>query len=419
MRGSKYLVAMSLLVPMVCAAETSNNEPLTLEQAIVRVLEHSPRLRSAAFAARAAAERITIARLRSPLRVNMEVENFAGTGAVSGADAIESTLSLARVLETGEKPRLRGELAAQKTHLLADDQAAERLDLLADTARRFVHVVTDQERLVIANDTVALNRRILDAVEHRIRAGRTAVTERRRVTIALARSELQLERTAHELAASRVTLSTTWGDTDPRFSSAQANLFVLQPLDDFERLKGLLERNPDLLRFATKQRIGEARIRLAQASRRPDIEISGGLRHLQLTDDVGLVFSASIPFGSSARAAPAIKQAQLANEREPLDYEERRLSLHATLFEIYQQLSYSYSAVETLQNHVIPNAKQALSEYEKGYATGRYSLLELTAAQRVLLDTRLEAIMAANNYHRYRIEIDRLTGAAMNTGAAR
>ena len=349
----------------------------------------------------------------------MEVENFAGTGAVSGADAIESTLSLARVLETGEKPRLRGELAEQETHLLADEQAAERLDLLADTARRFVHVVTDQERLVIANDTVALNRRILDAVEHRIRAGKTAVTERRRVTIALARSELQLERTAHELAASRVTLSTTWGDTDPRFSSAQANLFALQPLDDFERLKGLLERNPDLLRFATKQRIGEARIRLAQASRRPDIEISGGLRHLQLTDDVGLVFSASIPFGSSARAAPAIKQAQLANEREPLDYEERRLSLHATLFEIYQQLSYSYSAVETLQNHVIPNAKQALSEYEKGYATGRYSLLELTAAQRVLLDTRLEAIMAANNYHRYRIEIDRLTGAAMNTGAAR
>ena len=109
----------------------------------------------------------------------------------------------------------------------------------------------------------------------------------------------------------------------------------------------------------------------------------------------------------------------MANQREPLDYEQRRLTLYATLFEIYQELSHSFTAAETLRKRIIPDARRAMSEYELGYAAGRYSLLELTAAQRLLLDSRLEALVAAADYHRYRIEIDRLTGAAMTSGGAR
>ena len=419
MTGWKILISMYLVVVAVCAEETSVVGSLTLEQALERVLARSPALQSAEFAARAAAERIGQARLSRPLRLNIQVENFAGSGAASGADALESTLSLGRILESGHKPELRGELAEEQAHLLANEHDAQRLDLLADTARRFVHVVTDQERLVVANDAVALDRQVLAAVERRIRAGKTAVTESRRVSIALARSELELEHATHELASSRVKLATLWGDTEPDFSAARANLFALSAPDTFEQIRRRLEHNPDLLRFATKQRLGAARMRLAEASRRPDITVSGGLRYLNESEDVALVASVNIPFGSAERAAPAIAAARHTNQREPLDYAQRRLSLHATLFEIYQELSHSFTAAETLRNRIIPAAQTAMNEYESGYVAGRYSLLELTAAQRLLLDVRLEAVMAAADYHRYRIEIDRLTGATMTTGVVR
>jgi cobalt-zinc-cadmium efflux system outer membrane protein len=415
----KILISMILLVPPVCAEEITVGSSLTLEQTIERVLARSPALQSATFAAQAAAEHIGQARQSTPLRLNIEIENFAGSGAASGADSLETTLSLRRILESGRKPELRGELAEQQAHLLAREQDAQRLDLLADTARRFVHVVSDQERLVIANDSVALDRKILAAVERRISTGKTAVTESRWVSIALTRSELELEHATHELAASRVKLATLWGDTEPNFSAARANLFALLSPDPFEEVQQMLKRNPDLLRFATRQRLGEARMRLAEASRRPDITASGGLRYLNGSKDVALVASVNIPFGSQARAAPAIAVARLANQREPLDYEQRRLTLYATLFEIYQELSHSFTAAETLRKRIIPDARRAMSEYELGYAAGRYSLLELTAAQRLLLDSRLEALVAAADYHRYRIEIDRLTGAAMTSGGAR
>ncbi|MEE8342678.1 MAG: TolC family protein, partial [Gammaproteobacteria bacterium] len=73
--------------------------------------------------------------------------------------------------------------------------------------------------------------------------------------------------------------------------------------------------------------------------------------------------------------------------------------------------------VEILRRRIIPEANRALRDYEKGYNMGRYSFLELIDAQRELLNARLEAVTSAADYHRYRTEIDRLTGNRMTTGA--
>ncbi len=416
MKSCAYLLGLSLSLPGVASPDAPAHPPLTLEQVTARVLEHNPQLQESGYVARAAAARVAQAGLATPLEAGIELENLAGTGAAAGGDALEATLSLARILERGGKPALRGGLARQEARLLDQEQAARRLDVLAEAARRFVHVVTGQERRVIAADGVELARRTRAAVERRVQAGKSPVVERRRAEIALARSELQLGHAQRGLATSRLELSTLWAETEPAFASAQADLFALPPVESFERLAQLQENNPDLLRFATRERLAEARVRLAGSRRRPDIEVSGGLRYLGQGDDVALVLSASLPLGSERRNAAVIEEARQERLREPLAREQRRLELHATLFGIYQELLQARAAVDMLGEQIIPQARHALGEYEQGYAAGRYSLLELTEAQRVLLDARLEAVMAAADYHRYLIEIDRLTGAARNAG---
>jgi cobalt-zinc-cadmium efflux system outer membrane protein len=178
----------------------------------------------------------------------------------------------------------------------------------------------------------------------------------------------------------------------------------------------LLERNPDLVRFATENRLAETRIQLARSRNRGDIEIVGGLRHFKLLDDTALVMSLNIPIGNRSRAAPGVDEAEMQSLRNPYDLEQRRLELHATLYEVHQELKHAMDAVATFRKTIIPLAESALRDYEKGYAAGRYSLLELNVAQRTLLDSRLESVMSAADYHRYRIEIDRLTGAGLSTG---
>jgi cobalt-zinc-cadmium efflux system outer membrane protein len=233
----------------------------------------------------------------------------------------------------------------------------------------------------------------------------------------VARAETELDHATHELATSRLQLSTLWGKTEPGFSSARASLFDLNPLGSFDELAQLLERNPDLARFASEQRLAEARLRLEQSRRRMDIELSGGVRYHNVTDDSALVVSASIPFGSRSRAAPGIESSRLLSDRHPLLYQQRQLELHASLYAIYQELAHAYSASRTLREQIVPEAELALRDYETGYRSGRYSLLELSDAQKTLLDARLESVMTAADFHNYRIEIERLTGQSMSTGA--
>ena len=126
--------------------------------------------------------------------------------------------------------------------------------------------------------------------------------------------------------------------------------------------------------------------------------------------------SLNIPFGSSSRAAPAIEEAELSDQRETFVYQHRYLELYATLFEVHQQIEHAIETIKTLRETINSQAQSVLADSENGYKAGRYSFLELTEAQRALLDSRLEAVLAAADYHRYRIEIDRLTSAGLTTG---
>jgi len=119
---------------------------------------------------------------------------------------------------------------------------------LAKTTRRFLHVIIDQQRLVIANDKLILMQRTLKTISQRVNAGRSPVAERRRVAIAHARAEMELEHAEHELATSRLKLSTLWGETEPAFAKSQAVLFDLPKVEHFSALAELLQRNPDIAR---------------------------------------------------------------------------------------------------------------------------------------------------------------------------
>ena len=419
------LLLMTLSVAV--SADVDNNKvnnqitlkPLTLEQAIINVLEHSPVLKAADYESKAAAARIRMAKLSPRYRGSIELENFAGSGLFSGVDALETTLSLSKVLELGNKANLRGDLSNNKAILLRNEHDSKRLDVLAETTKRFIDVVTNQQRLVNANDSIAIAKRTKKLVAKRVKAGRSPTAELRRTKIALARSRLELEHAKHKLEAARIKLVTLWGEmpqsaTQISFATAEADLFKFEPLEPFESLVTLLESNPDLVRFATEKRLAQTRTLLAKSTGQSDLEISGGLRHFNISDDTALVLSLNIPFGSSSRATSAIQESKIMVQREPLIYQQQRLTLYATLFELHQEVKHASDAVNALRKIIIPQAKQALKDYEKGYAAGRYSFFELTEAQKLLLELKLEAIVAASDYHRYFIEIDRLTGAGLS-----
>lgn len=410
MRIRMGALALFSMLSAAAVSATPSGASLTLQEAVARVLDRNPQLQAADFDSRAAAERIRQQRQTTPYEVSVDLENVVGSGAISGTRSLETTLSLGRVLELGGKATRRGEVAQLEAGLLRHDLDAQRLDLLAETARRYLALVRAQAERELAQRRVGLLQQTLKSVQQRYRLGKAPAAERSRVQIDLARAELALEETDHLLRDGRRQLAILWGDFDADFELAQAQPFELQPDADFAELDRALERNPVLARLATSARLAEARQVLARARSRPDLNLSAGIRHLNAADDVGLVLSLRMPLGSAGRSGAYVNEATYLAAREPLLAQDQRLALRATLFSLHQELVHARDRFEVYEQRILPAAEQALNDYNQGYAVGRYSLLELSAAQHDLLEARVEFLSAAVDHHAAHIEIDRLIG---------
>ena len=398
-----------LSIPVFAAGPDTS---LTLREAIALVLDNNPQLQAAEFDARAAAERIRQQTQSTPYELRMEAENLAGSGEARGVSGMETTLALGRLLESGDKPRRRGDVAELEAGLLRHDQDAQRLDLLAEAARRFLSLARIQAERELAQQRVALLQRTLQAVDQRYRLGKTPQAERSRVQIEFARAELMLEESTHLLDAGRRQLAVMWGAFEPDFARVRADIYRLDAEPDFAALDRSIERNPAITRLASVERLSAARLLLARTRSRPDMDLSAGVRHLNESDDIGLVLSLRVPLGSAGRSRAYTDEAEALAAREPLLAKDRRLALRATIYGLHQELLHARDRFEAYRRRVIPAAERALADYSQGYAAGRYSLLELSAAQNTLLEGRVEALSAAVEHHAVRIEIDRLIGAA-------
>jgi len=402
---------MVLTIPIAWSQEVPSGAPsLTLLQAAKLTLERNPRLRSAAFSREAAAAEIDQAALEPQWSVSLQIENFAGSGMFSDYNAAETTLRLSRIFQRSDVRSGRISVASEQAARLESGLEIERLDLMTLLARRFAAVVSEQELLQLAEESVDVWQRATELVAARERAGAAPAVERLRTEIREANARWRVENSKHELRAARLTLATTWGEVAPTFGQARAKLCSITELKPFDVVAADLGRNPDLLRFASEQRLNEARAQLAIARQRPDWTLSAGVRRLELLDDQALVFGVSVPLGSSSRAAPALRNANALREQSEHQEQAARLDIHATLFALYQELIHTRSEVQLFDAEILPRASTILRDIRAGYSVGRYSHLELVTAQAELLAARNARLTACSDHQLQLIDLERLTG---------
>ena len=387
---------------------------LTLARAIALALERNPDLRATRYELTAAQGRITQAGLRPNPTLDVELENFAGTGDLNGFDALETTLSVGQVLELGDKRDLRVAVAESDRGLIVQEQRARELDVLSDVARSFVAVVAAQERQRFAQEATSLAQRTLDALTERVGAARSPLAEQSRARIALTRAMIEQQRAGSTLQAVRSSLVALWGDAEPQFGRANADLFRFEEERSFEALVTAAQLTPDFLAFASEARLREAVLRLEQARARPNIAVSLGLRRLEESDDYALVAGFSKELAVRDRNQGAIFEARARVAQTNAEQQAALTRVRATLFSIYREMSAARVLAETLRSQAVPQAQTALSQVQEGYDVGRFSFLELATAQQELLELQAAAIDAAADYHSLKADLERLTSEPLS-----
>ena len=324
-------------------------------------------------------------------------------------DVAEASFALSRAIELGGKRQRRLEASGAVRGVIEIEREAAQLDVLAEVARRLIHVAADQQQQGLVRRTTELAQATLEASEQRFAAARVPEVEVNRARINLARARLDEEHAEHELRASRRQLAAMWGDTEPDFGRVEADLYRLPDIGRFDDLLARLERNPDALRYASQARLWDAEIRLAQTRSRADLTVSAGVRRLQETQDQALVMSVEMPLLGRSRAQGEIVQADALRGQTDVMAHAHRVKVQAQLFALHQELQHAVAEVEMLRLEVLPEMEAALQATEYAFRRGRYSYLEWVDAQRERASLNRALIEASASAHLYQVEIERLT----------
>lgn len=405
-----WTLALAGTTPMASAGGASPGiARLTLEQALANALARNKEL--AAFAHRLAAQRgrrEQAGRLPNP-DLQLEIEDFLGSGRFQDFDRAQTTLSLGWVLE-GRLRAGRVERADAGAARVAAEQRILLVEVAADTAEHFLASLANQARLERAEEAIALAERTVGAVARRVRSGKVPTAELVRAEAELAMDRLGRDDVTHELAAAYHRLAAQWGDTRPGFSRVEGDLLSLPDVEPHTVLADRFEGNPQLGRLATEERLAKADLHLAEARRWPALRPRLGVRRNQTTDDTVLVAQVSLPIPALDRRRGAIAASRARVSGARAEAEAARVRLETLLFELYEELQHHFHRAETLRTEVIPRLSEALEGTRRAYERGRYGYLELRSAQRDLLRARNDLIEASTGAHRLVIALERLTG---------
>lgn len=390
----------------------------TLAEALQRVEERHPLLKSWSERRRAADGRGLQAAQRPAPELRFDLENALGTGSRTGLEGAEATLAFSQLIERGGLRDRRIDAADAERGLQSAEGEIARLDLRAEVARRFVHVLSDQAQLGITQQATAHARTTLVEVERRVASARSPLAERSRAQVSLERARLEEEHAEHELLSSRRHLAAATGSIEADFGEAEGDLLQVGDIASFEVLYERLRQTPDLLRFASETRLRESELRLAQARATSGITLGAGVRRLQEGDDTALVFSASMPLFGASRQRGHVLESEARLAQVTSDREQALLKAQAQLYEIWQELNHAKVEFEAQRDRVVPAMEEGLRQTQVAFDRGRYSLLELREAQAEWALQRRRLIQSAAEFHGHLVEIQRLTGApALTSGS--
>lgn len=403
-----------LLIAGTCSlfAAPVSAEALTLDAALQRVLRSNPALRAEQATSAALAEQLALDRLSPPITIGAELENVAGTGAVSSLGGAEATLRLSKVLELGGKRTLRERRAGADLARQDNQISRQRLDLAAATTKRFIALVFAQAELDLAASQVKLSKETETVIAERVNRGVAPAGDLALAAITVARADLAQEHAGHEYASASFALAALWGESEPVSITAKGELLDLPALPEYQSLASKLPDTPELRAFDLDAVKLDSERDLARSLARPDVSISVGVRRLEALDDQALVLSFSMPIGLSPRATATAARLDAELDALAARDESAQLEARQLLFAKFQELRHARTEFVALGERMIPAAERGLALTRAGYDEARYSALQLSQAQSTLLQLHQERLNAAARYHLLLADIERATSAA-------
>lgn len=360
---------------------------LTLPQALEEAEARSPALVAARADVEAARGRLRQARFRYNPVLNVEVENFAGTGPYSGFNGTETTASVNQRLDIGGRRKARMTLAEAQLAAQEYRFAIARAELGQQVRSLFAFGIAVRDNLALARENEERARELSRIARELVESGKEPPLRGLRADAALAQATAALRAAEADEVNARRSLAALFGvDTPPAELSGSDLLAPPRNVDAMATLD---------VRLAEAERvIADAQLRQARAEGRLDPSIGVGVRQLRETGDRALIASLSVPLPVFDR-----NQGNIAAARSEIQSAEARrnsvlANTQAEIANARAALAAAEARVTALEGSGIGQAREALRLAQLSYRAGKSSLIELLDAQQAYASTQAELIAA-------------------------
>lgn len=321
-----------------------------------------------------------------------------------------STLQLNQRIELGGKRSARIDAAERGRDLAKAEFEIVQASIQTEVTSAFYDTLVAQERVRLAQSSIALAESALRTAQKRVEAGKVSPVEATKAGIALAGARVDYARAESTLKSSKKRLATAMGEPQVNFETVEGNLETPPELPTIETLEARLTQSPTYRKAQIEVDRRKAISEVERSKGVPDVTVSLGGRKNQ---ELGLnqaVFGVSIPIPvfdrNQGNLLESLRRADQA--KDELTATQYRLSRE--LQAAYENLSASREEFLALREKILPSAQNAYEAASKGFEMGKFSFLEVLDAQRTLFDAMAQSQQSLAQSHRYAAELQGILG---------
>jgi len=424
----KYSIQQSVAGLVVCAslntlilnsanAQTTDNAnntaALSLRQAYNLTLNSNPELAAYPFYLRQADAEKLQAGIGPKTQLSVQIDNAFGTGEKQDLDNAEFSLSLSQTFELGGKKQSRLDLADARQQQTQLEYHLARLDVLAETSRRFYQLMFIKQQQLLLKEREEKENSALKIIQRRANAGAVSDADASNMALRLANTQQLLQQNSAAREQARLNLAAMWL-SDANFNSLAGDFNTLPSLPSAEKLQQQIEQQlnalPSYRLQLAMQRLADQQLQMEQTKGRADLTLSLGLRQFENSGDQAFTLSASMPLSFNNPNRGRITAAKENRALSLQQSEQQRVQLSLTLKRLHQSLRRDLQLSQNIEQQLLPLAQKFLADTQRAYQQGVYSLLQWIDAQHQVFTLQQQLQNTRLSIHLQVLELERILG---------
>jgi len=382
--------------------------PVDLNAVIAQVRNAAPEVRQAALEIRAAQADANQAGRRLNPSIGLEVENFSGSGALTGFDQTETTFSIEQTLQLGGKRSKRERAGRANAALRSAECSAILRETELEAALLFYDLQAKMRLVELAEQSADLASSLETTVFKRVEAGAAAPPELSRARADAAALRAAVFVTRGDVEQTRYELAALWGSAEPVILVSE----IHEPTIGDGALSAImgLSEHPELAVATAHATALRAEQDLAHAIGVPDLTVSAGVRQLQETGDNAFLVGVSIPIPLFNRNRDAARAAGYRAKAKSINRTAVEARLLARQRSAIAQVRAARGRLILLETEALPAAHAAYDASVKGYAAGKFDLTTTLDSRKRLIEAGVAVIDATRTLNSENMRLKSLIG---------